>query len=35
MNKLLSKLYYDPKSPVGYTGLHALYKAAKKISKKI
>lgn len=35
MNKLLSKLYYNPKSPVGYTGLQALYKAAKKISKKI
>ena len=35
MYKLLSKLYYDPKSPVGYTGLQALYKAAKKISKKI
>ena len=35
MNKLLSKLYYDPKSPVGYTGLQALYKAAKKISKTI
>lgn len=35
MDKLLSKLYYDPQSPVGYTGLQALYKAAKKFSTKI
>ena len=29
------QVYYDPKSPVTYAGLQALYKATKKISKKI
>ena len=35
MNKLLSKLFYDPNHSVGYTGILPLYKVAKKISKKI
>ena len=35
MNKLLSKLFYDPNHSVGYTGILPLYKAAKNISKKI
>ena len=34
MNKLLSKLFYDPNHSVGYTGILPLYKAAKKIKKK-
>ena len=35
MNKLLSKLFYDPNHSVGYTGILPLYKAAKKILKNI
>lgn len=35
LNALLSKLFYDPKSHAGYTGLQTLYRAARKKTKKI
>ena len=34
MNKLLSKLFYDPNHSVGYTGILLLYTAAKNYFKK-
>ena len=31
---IMDKLYYDPESPAGYAGEQALFREAKKVSKK-